>query len=133
MTPKTHENTMKMFLTKKPATARQIYIKMLSSRVSSIDSLTEEQRGHFLWAELINAGYLNGVVKTNASGIPVGNIISGPTVKGRLFLQKLQDRERKESAGGKLSRWILVVCSFIGGIQYIPTRGGNWGFVSKIG
>jgi len=119
MTPKTQEKTMKKLFAKKPKTARQTYISMLSSRVSSIDSLTEEQRGHFLWAELINAGYLNGVVKTNASGIPVGNVIAGPTVKGRLFLQKLQTRERKESLAGRLKNGALVVGGFIGGIASV--------------
>ena len=41
-------------------TPRQTYIMMLRHRVGAIDGLSDEQKQHFLWAELIAAGYLNG-------------------------------------------------------------------------
>ena len=107
---------MRKLFTKKPPTARQTYIKMLSDRVSAIDSSSVEQRGHFLWSELIASGYLNGVTKTDARGLPTGNVITSPTVKGRLFLQELNEKEFKESAMGKLKSWSLPALAYLGGI-----------------
>jgi hypothetical protein len=104
----------KLFAKKK--TARRVYIEMLRQRIGAIDSLSQEERGHFLWAELITAGYLNGVTQKNATGIPTGNVIMGPTVKGRLFLQELELNEHKESLQGKLVKIGLVAGGFVAGI-----------------
>lgn len=103
------------FFTKKK-TARRVYIEMLSQRIGAIDSLFQEERGYFLWAELIAAGYLNGVTQTNATGIPTGNVIMEPAVKGRLFLQELELNEHKESLHGKLIKVGLIAGGFVAGI-----------------
>ena len=110
---------MRKLFTKKPPTARQTYIKMLSDRVSAIDSLSAEQRGHFLWSELIGSGYLVGTVKTDARGLPVGNVIGPPTVKGRLFLQELTKKEFNESLRGKFKSWSLPAIAYLGGIASV--------------
>lgn len=89
---------------------------MLSDRASVIDSLSPEQRGHFLWSELIASGYLSGTTKTDALGLPTGNMIGPPTVKGRLFLQELTEKEFRESSLGKLKSWSLPVIAYLGGI-----------------
>jgi hypothetical protein len=100
----------------KEKTARRVYIEMLRQRIGAIDTLSQEEREHFLWAELIAAGHLNGVTRTNATGIPTGNVIMGPTVKGRLFLQELELSEHKESLHGKLIKVGLVAGGFVAGI-----------------
>jgi hypothetical protein len=107
---------MRKLFTKKLPTARQTYIKMLSDRVSAIDSSSAEQRGHFLWSELIASGYLNGVTKTDAMGLPTGNVVTSPTVKGRLFLQELTEKEFEDSLRGKLKSWSLPAIAYLGGI-----------------
>lgn len=110
---------IKALFKRKRTTPRQTYIKMLSERSVSIDSLTPEQRGNFLWSELISGGYLNGVTHENASGVPVANVLMGPTVKGRLFLQELETEEFKESNVGKLKHWLTLLIGFIGGVMTV--------------
>lgn len=110
---------IKKLFTKKPITTRQTYIKMLSDRVSSVDSASPEQRVHFLWSELISSDYLKGVTKFNPIGIPTGNVIGSPTVKGRLFLQELLEKEAKESATAKIKTCLMLMFSYAGGIASV--------------
>jgi hypothetical protein len=97
----------------KRKTARQIYIEMLRHRVDGIDSASPEQREHILWADLIAGGYLNGVTRNGPDGIPTGNVISGPTVKGRLFLQELEALEAKETTRAKILRYGVPAATFV--------------------
>ena len=100
----------------KKITARQVYIRMLRHRVDGIDSASPEQREHILWADLIAGGYLNGVTRPGPDGIPTGNVITGPTVKGRLFLQELETLESNESFRAKLLKYGVPVTTFFLGI-----------------
>jgi len=100
----------------KRRTARQIYIAMLRNRCQSIDTMPPAERETWLWAELIKAGYLKGITQTNQEGLPSGNIIEGPTVEGRLFLQELEVEEEKDSFRSKALRYGIPAVTFIGGI-----------------
>lgn len=100
----------------KNQTARQVYITMLRQRCQAIDAQSDEERAHWLWAELIKAGHLQGVIRSNQVGAPTGNAISGPTVQGRLFLQELEEKEKAESLRGKFIKFGIPVLTFFGGI-----------------
>lgn len=97
-------------------TARRLYIRMLRNRLDGIDSLPLKEREHWQWAELIAAGHLNGVTRTNENGEPNGNIISGPTVKGRLFLQELEEAESKSSFQARLLRFGIPSLTYFVGL-----------------
>ncbi|HEV7926052.1 MAG TPA: hypothetical protein VGR14_11880 [Verrucomicrobiae bacterium] len=100
-------------------TARTIYIAMLRSRVNEIDSTSPEQRQTILWAELIEAGYLNGHTMLGEQGFPAGNVITGPTVKGRLFLQALEEEEQQRTLAAKTVKYGVPILTFIGGIATV--------------
>jgi hypothetical protein len=77
--------------------ARRAYIELLRERVGALDSLPPDRQKSVLYAELIAADYLSGVTRKDQSGFPSGNVVQGITVKGRLFLQELEERERQQS------------------------------------
>ena len=100
----------------KNETGRQAYIRLLRNRVNAIDELPSTEREHILWADLIAAGYLDGVTRTNELGIPNGNVIKGATVKGRLFLQELEALEEAQTWRGRALRYGIPVATFFAGI-----------------
>ncbi len=99
-------------------TARRAYIELLRERVSALDSLQPDRRKSVLYAELIAADYLSGVTQTDQNGFPSGNVIQGITVKGRLFLQELEERERQRSWLGRAKKLGLIVFGFLMGIIF---------------
>lgn len=100
----------------KRETGRHSYIRLLRSRADAIDELPSDRRDHILWADLIAAGYLNGVTRTDENGIPNGNVITGATVKGRLFLQELESLEDAQTWKGRAIRYSIPVAMFFAGI-----------------
>src|SRR6266576_6681701 len=100
----------------KSETGRQAYIRLLRSRVDAIDELPSDKREHILWADLIAAGYLDGVTRTDEMGVPSGNMIKGATVKGRLFLQDLEALEHERTWKHRAIRYGLPVGTFLAGI-----------------
>jgi len=97
-------------------------LELLRERVSALDSLQPDRRKSVLYAELIAADYLSGVTQTDQNGFPSGNVIQGITVKGRLFLQELEERERQRSWLGRAKKLGLIVFGFLMGIisQVLP-------------
>lgn len=89
---------------------------MLSERVKAVDSLSTEERDAFLLAELITEGYLDGEIIENAAGIPVKVPLSLPTVKGRLFLQELKEKEFAKSLAGRIKHLVSGAVGFVLGI-----------------
>ena len=100
----------------KKDTARRAYIELLREQVGGLDSLPPDRRESVLYAELIAADYLSGVTRRDQDGFPSGNIIQGITVKGRLFLQELEERERQRSSLGRAKKYGLIAFGFAMGI-----------------
>jgi hypothetical protein len=96
--------------------ARRAYIELLRERVNALDTLPSDRQKSMLYAELIAAGYLDGDTHTDQYGVPDGNVIIGVTVKGRLFLQELEAREREQSWRGRVKKLGLVIFGFVVGI-----------------
>ncbi|MFL6597032.1 MAG: hypothetical protein ACJ8KF_03605 [Chthoniobacterales bacterium] len=100
----------------KKDTARRAYIELLREQVGGLDSLPPDRRESVLYAELIAADYLSGVTRRDQDGFPSGNIIQGITVKGRLFLQELEERERQRSSLDRAKKYGLIAFGFAMGI-----------------
>src|SRR5207248_969349 len=120
-------------------TARRAYIELLRERVSALDSLQPDRRKSVLYAELIAADYLSGETQTDQNGFPSGNVIQGITVKGRLFLQELEERERQRSWLGRAKKLGLIVFGSLMGIifagsprSYQSTPGSQTMTVSRL-
>ena len=97
-------------------TARRAYIRLLRERVDSLDKLTPELRRTVMYADLIAAGHLDGVTSNDEYDFPKGNVIKGITVQGRLFLEELEKQERNDSVFGRISKFIIILGTFLAGI-----------------
>jgi hypothetical protein len=97
-------------------TGRQAYIRLLRGRVDATDGLPPDEREHVLWADLIAAGYLDGLTQTGSDGSPTSNVIQGATVTGRLFLQDLEALEEAQTWRARTARYGIPVATFFVGI-----------------
>lgn len=94
-------------MSKKKETARREYIRILAQ----ISSYPLNKSDTVLAGELIEGGYLKGTANPDEDGAAVSAGITGITVQGRLFLQKLRAEEEAESLLGIFKKY----GSFLGG------------------
>jgi hypothetical protein len=78
-------------------TARQAYIRLLREAAKAVDSFPPDQRDGILKYELVKDECLDGVLRDNSSGFPIGAILFGIKPKGRLFLQELENQESRDA------------------------------------
>lgn len=103
-------------------TARRTYIATLRYLVAGIDALPLDRQQHFLGAELIAAGYVIGTSRHDSKDMPNGNVITGPTVKGRLFLQQLEEEESKASLRSRLIRFGIPIGTYVAGLASLYAK-----------
>jgi hypothetical protein len=91
--------------------ARRIYIRLLQ-RSASNANLPDTPDGAFS-GELIREGYLTGAARPNEHGVITNAVVTGITVKGRLFLEKLRVEQRERSWLGRAKKFGLVALGFV--------------------
>jgi hypothetical protein len=83
-------------------TPRQAYIRILQSQAKGPSVL--EEKDLIYTAELVRGKYLKGNAPENEDGQSVSVAVTGITLEGRLFLQKLKTDEKAESWIGRLEK-----------------------------
>jgi hypothetical protein len=102
-------------------TPRQAYIRILESQAKGSSVLEEKDR--IYTAELVHGKYLKGNAPENEDGQPVSVVVTGITLEGRLFLQKLKSDEKAESWIGRLGKSSMFALGVIFGA--VLTVAGN--------
>ena len=71
-----------------------------------------------LYSDLIAAGYLEGATSRDENGTPNRNRITNITLKGRMYLDEIQELEKSQSRFGKIKKyggafglWILGIAT----------------------
>jgi hypothetical protein len=70
--------------------------------------------------ELIEAGYIDGLVTRGQNGCLNSATTRGVTVGGRLLLERLENEELRASWLGRLRSAALVVLGAVGGTVLLP-------------
>jgi hypothetical protein len=83
-------------------TPRQAYIRILQSQAKGPSVL--EEKDLIYAAELVREEYLKGNAQDDEDGQFALVAVTGITLKGRLFLQKLESDEKAESWIGRLGK-----------------------------
>lgn len=99
-------------------TARREYIKLLEKfseiKGSPIPDPNHEEK--ILSIELLNGLYLKGQVVQDDRQCKDVPHVSGITVKGRLFLQELQEQEKQDSLWQKALKYLPVLFGYVVGL-----------------
>ena len=96
----------------KGETPRQAYIRILQSQAKEPSVL--EEKDLIYAAELVRGKYLRGSAPDDEDGQPGSVGVTGITLEGRLFLQKLKSDEKDESRSDAASppRWPYRAINF---------------------
>ena len=94
-------------------TPRQACIRILQSQAKGPSWLPEQDLVYA--AELIRGKYLKGEAPDDEDGQSAAAGITGITLEGRLFLQKLKTDEKAESWSGRLAKPITFALGVIFG------------------
>ena len=86
----------------KRETPRQAYIRILQSQANGPSAL--EEKDLIYAAELVRGKYLKGNAPEDEDGQHVSVGVTGISLEGRLFLQKLESDEKAESWIGRLEK-----------------------------
>jgi hypothetical protein len=111
-------------MSKKKETARRAYIRILEKIESA--PLNGNETG--LAGELIEGRYLKGNAPPDEDGAVVTVAITGITLQGRLFLQKLRTEEEAESLLGLFKKHGSFVAGLLVGalISIVPDLIKSW-------
>ena len=93
---------------------RVTYIRILERSVESVEKVAETPDAVFS-GELIEENYLTGTAGRNADGLLFRSAVTGITVKGRLLLEDLREKEREQSWAGYLEKFGLFALGILTG------------------
>jgi len=96
--------------------ARRAYIRLLTVYAIPDSCISLERCDLDLISELIKGGYLSGSPSTNEVGAVIGVCVTGITVEGRLFLERLNTEERESSIRHKMLKYLLPVIAYVAGL-----------------
>src|SRR5438552_850953 len=94
--------------------ARARYIRLLERSAKNAD--VEDTPDGAFSSELIEEGYLRGRAGPDQHGVLTRAVVTGITVKGRLFLETLKQQERESSWWSRAKKFGLLLIGFIFGI-----------------
>jgi hypothetical protein len=95
--------------------ARRAYIRLLSEYSVSTAGASREQRDLDLSAELIDGGFLSGS-PGREDGTVAAVEVTGLTVQGRLFLQRLLAEEVESSFRGRTLKYLPIIIGYVAGL-----------------
>lgn len=105
--------------------ARKLYIELLSNYAEKATPGLDapgDKRVATLSGELVDAGHLTGHTLRDEHEEIRGAVVTGMTVRGRLFLEELQRKEKDESWWGKFKTWGLpIIGALVGYIVAVVT------------
>jgi hypothetical protein len=96
--------------------ARKEYIKLLLRNAEVCTPVEPVVRRNATFnGELVDAGYVRGVVRRDENGVINGCVTTGMTVQGRLLLEELQLKQKEESFWGRFKTWGFPIISALVG------------------
>jgi hypothetical protein len=96
--------------------ARKEYIRILTRSVNAFTPQPGDKLNATLVSELSEEGYLKGKGSPNEHGVIERAASWGTTVKGRLFLEELEGKEREASFRRRIWKYGLPLVTYMAGL-----------------
>ncbi len=103
-----------MSKSKTATTARREYIRILAEHAETVPTKTDPETA--LLGELIEAKLLTGGAARGSTGQVIAANVTGITVDGRLFLQRLREEERQERVLRKSLKYVPILIGYVAGL-----------------